>query len=360
MLRNKYFPLFVISGVATIGLFVLLGYKASQKNIKPGQAVAPVTIANEAVVIEKAVDSIKNKNNEVVDNFNSSLQNNEIEINATNPIEPKSVNNVNDLKNDMDNILEYPNTYEEVNVAKNKQRIMVETIDVLKIKKKESAVKKKQQLLHDLDATYQNEKKTSGPLVINSKAATKAYQKQIEIAQSNKNGEILENAQLVNNTSDANSNIKNKTQINSKNKNTKPERTYYGLSKSTNGAKSTSVIFSTLQDNQNLSETANLVKSIKGSFDFTAQQSLVNNTVFLVITMPNGEVMRKSDWDVGVFTTSKGERKMYTQVFKFDYEKGTTQKLDYDFETSDLMPGEYTLEIYQNAVSIHKVTKTLF
>ncbi len=98
---------------------------------------------------------------------------------------------------------------------------------------------------------------------------------------------------------------------------------------------------------------------ITGTFivkNFISQLSYAE--VFVVLTQPNGKVLKNSGWESGSFLTPEG-RKIYSHKFSFNYTKGDARGLQFSVRTANLQQGNYIMEVYYNGVMIGRTVKTL-
>lgn len=80
--------------------------------------------------------------------------------------------------------------------------------------------------------------------------------------------------------------------------------------------------------------------------------------VMVVVTQPNGKVLQNSNWESGVFNTNTG-KKIYSNKLRFDNNFETTsKKINFALQADTYMPGNYTVELYQNGVLIAKTVKS--
>ncbi|MBP6432163.1 MAG: hypothetical protein KA319_10375, partial [Ferruginibacter sp.] len=105
--------------------------------------------------------------------------------------------------------------------------------------------------------------------------------------------------------------------------------------------------------------TAEEVEKITGSFVVKNAMPYKNAEIIIVITQPNGKVLKNSAWETGIFETKEDGRKMYSQKIKFDYSKGETKKCNFSVIADNYPKGNYTLQIYHNGVLIANSVKTL-
>jgi len=98
---------------------------------------------------------------------------------------------------------------------------------------------------------------------------------------------------------------------------------------------------------------------LNGSFtvvNFNSQ--LTNAEMMVVVVKPDGRVLKGSSWDSGTFTTAEG-KKIYSYKFNFTYSRGEAKRLLFSLKSAALMPGNYTMEVYQNGQVIGRMVKTL-
>jgi hypothetical protein len=80
--------------------------------------------------------------------------------------------------------------------------------------------------------------------------------------------------------------------------------------------------------------------------------------VMVVVTQPNGKVIQNSNWESGVFNTPKG-KKIYSNKLRFDNDfTNKSKKVQFALQADQYMPGNYTVELYQEGVLIAKTTKS--
>jgi hypothetical protein len=362
MLKNKYTPLFALASLATIALFVILGISVS-KNIKVNKSSAK-SVSAEVEAINKTADSLKKANDSSYVSFNKALSQSEIVANDPNSIEYQGVKNVHELKTEVEEILTFPNTNLDIANAVESRGMMDQTIDALKIpKEKNPRVKKeKKERLKNLVASYASKKLRQQDLANSNNSNTTDGVNQTTTD--------LGNNELANTNIETNTNqTSNQQSQNVGVKNSKNSGTTASNKKQINkdksgilvvkGGKLNNIKFDILQDQANVTETANQVKSFTGTFDFEASKDIMNNIIYIIITTPDGQVLRNSDWDVTAFKALDGERKIAGQTFKFDYKKGTVKPINFSFNTDGLQPGNYTFEIYHHSLLLHKYSKYL-
>lgn len=114
-------------------------------------------------------------------------------------------------------------------------------------------------------------------------------------------------------------------------------------------------------DNDKELETYQAVQTDKlvGSFIVKNDNGQNNNAeVIVVVLQPNGQVLQKSSWESGTFTTREG-KKIYSCKMRFDYNKGEVKRLNFSLSSDKYMKGNYIMQIYHNGTMIGKLSKTL-
>ncbi len=114
-------------------------------------------------------------------------------------------------------------------------------------------------------------------------------------------------------------------------------------------------------DNNKELETFQAIQTDKlvGSFIVKNDNNPNNNAeVVVVVLQPNGQVLQKSSWESGTFTTIEG-KKIYSCKMRFDYSKGEVKKLNFSLSSDKYMKGNYIMQIYHNGVLIGKLSKSL-
>ncbi len=108
-------------------------------------------------------------------------------------------------------------------------------------------------------------------------------------------------------------------------------------------------------------ETTNAddAEKLVGSFIVKNTGQLAGAEIIIIVTQPNGKVLKNSAWETGIFETKEDGRKMYSQKIKFDYNKGEAKRCNFSVSTDKYPKGNYTLQIYHNGVMIANAVKTL-
>ncbi len=81
--------------------------------------------------------------------------------------------------------------------------------------------------------------------------------------------------------------------------------------------------------------------------------------VYIIITQPDGKVLKTDVWDAFSIDTRKEGKKSYTRKVRFEYEKGESKKLLFSLNADDYMKGNYKLQVYHNGYMIGQTNKVL-
>ena len=81
--------------------------------------------------------------------------------------------------------------------------------------------------------------------------------------------------------------------------------------------------------------------------------------IYVVITQPDGKVLKTDVWDAFSIDTRKEGKKSYTRKVRFDYERGENKKLLFSLNADDYMKGNYKLQVYHNGYMIGQTNKVL-
>lgn len=124
--------------------------------------------------------------------------------------------------------------------------------------------------------------------------------------------------------------------------------------------KATQLKLAALATNKETETTlADEVEKLVGSFTIKNNTELNGAEIFIVVTQPNGKVLKNSAWETGLFETKEDGRKMYSQKLRFDYSKGEAKRCNFSISADKYPKGNYTMEIYHNGVMIANTVKTL-
>jgi phage shock protein A len=109
-------------------------------------------------------------------------------------------------------------------------------------------------------------------------------------------------------------------------------------------------------------EVTSARKADKLIFSFTLQYNLASTTsydVYVVIVQPDNKVLQTDVWGADHFETKTEGEKAYTAKVHFEYNKGERKKLVYTIQPDNFLSGTYTMQVYQNGVSLGEATKQL-
>jgi myosin heavy subunit len=109
-------------------------------------------------------------------------------------------------------------------------------------------------------------------------------------------------------------------------------------------------------------ETNLVRKATKFVISFTLQNNVndyENAEVYIVVTQPDGKVLRNDIWESSSIDTYNGGRKSYSLKMRFEYHKGEPKPLLFSMNPDEFMKGTYTLQVYHNGHMIGQVMKTL-
>ncbi|HZJ60243.1 MAG TPA: hypothetical protein VFD24_08195 [Chitinophagaceae bacterium] len=108
-------------------------------------------------------------------------------------------------------------------------------------------------------------------------------------------------------------------------------------------------------------EVTSARKADKIIFSFTLQNNIANTAsydVYVVIVQPDKKVLQTDVWGDHFDTKAEGA-KPYTTKVRFEYNKGERKKILYTIQPDNFLSGIYTMQIYQNGVSLGETTKQL-
>lgn len=81
--------------------------------------------------------------------------------------------------------------------------------------------------------------------------------------------------------------------------------------------------------------------------------------LYVVVTQPNGDVLRNTVWDSGNFITRDGIRKEFTIKLIFDYTAAEQKAILFSLETEISQKGIYTMQVWHNGIMVGQSEKTL-
>ncbi len=109
-------------------------------------------------------------------------------------------------------------------------------------------------------------------------------------------------------------------------------------------------------------ETAQAKKASKLVLSFTVQNNIADYEtadVFVVITQPDGKIIRNDDvWEVPI-SLQNGSRINFTRRVRFEYHKGEPKQLLFSLNPEEYLKGAYTMQVYHNGYLIGQTAKTL-
>jgi hypothetical protein len=100
-------------------------------------------------------------------------------------------------------------------------------------------------------------------------------------------------------------------------------------------------------------------EKISGSFLIRNSKTMRDVELYVVLQQPNGTVLRNSAWESGIFNTNEGQRKVYSLLMKFDYNKDELRRCDFSIPADGSRKGKYTLQLYHKGTLIANLSKIL-
>jgi myosin heavy subunit len=103
-------------------------------------------------------------------------------------------------------------------------------------------------------------------------------------------------------------------------------------------------------------------KADKLIFWFTLQNNIASTApydVYVVIMQPDNKVLQTDVWGTDHFESKTEGTKAYTMKVHFEYNKGERKQILYTIQPDNFLAGKYTLQVYQNGVSLGETTKQL-
>lgn len=83
----------------------------------------------------------------------------------------------------------------------------------------------------------------------------------------------------------------------------------------------------------------------------------VNTEMQVVVIQPDGQVLKGSAWESGIFSTPEG-KKVYSYKLKVDLTAGESRKVLFSLISDKYLPGNYTMQLYCNGLLIGKYLKS--
>jgi len=109
-------------------------------------------------------------------------------------------------------------------------------------------------------------------------------------------------------------------------------------------------------------EVTSARKANKLIFSFTLQNNIVSTAsydVYVVILQPDNKVLQTDVWGTDHFDSKTEGAKAYTTKVHFEYNKGERKKIIYTIQPDNFLAGTYTMQVYQNGVSLGETIKQL-
>lgn len=103
-------------------------------------------------------------------------------------------------------------------------------------------------------------------------------------------------------------------------------------------------------------------KANKLVISFSVQNNVAdydNADVFVVITLPNGRILKNEDVGNHADNPAKRQPYLYTRRVRFEYQKGESKRLLFSLTDDEYLKGTYTMQIYHNGYMIGQTMKTL-
>ena len=109
-------------------------------------------------------------------------------------------------------------------------------------------------------------------------------------------------------------------------------------------------------------EVTSARKADKLIFSFTLQNNIASTAsydVYVVILQPDNKVLQTDVWGTNHFDSKTEGTKAYTTKVHFEYNKGERKNVIYTIQPDNFLSGTYTMQVYQNGVSLGETTKQL-
>ena len=109
-------------------------------------------------------------------------------------------------------------------------------------------------------------------------------------------------------------------------------------------------------------EVTSARKANKLIFSFTLQNNIATTAsydVYVVILQPDNKVLQTDVWGTDHFDSKTEGAKAYTTKVHFEYNKGERKKIIYTIQPDNFLAGTYTMQVYQNGVSLGETIKQL-
>ena len=118
----------------------------------------------------------------------------------------------------------------------------------------------------------------------------------------------------------------------------------------------------TTKQNSKEVEASSARKANKLIFSFTLQNNIAKDAyydVYVVITQPSNKVLQTDIWGTDYFVSKTEGTKPYTAKIHFEYNQGERKKILYTLQPDNFLAGTYTMQVYQNGVSLGEAVKQL-
>ncbi len=117
----------------------------------------------------------------------------------------------------------------------------------------------------------------------------------------------------------------------------------------------------TIKNNREV-ETSSVNKVSKLVVSFSVQNNITDESdaeVYIIVTQPDGKVLRPDVWESFSIDTRNEGTKSYTRKVRFEYQKGETKELIFSLNPEEFLKGTYKLQIYHNGYMIGQTSKAL-
>lgn len=109
-------------------------------------------------------------------------------------------------------------------------------------------------------------------------------------------------------------------------------------------------------------ETNQAKKASKLVVSLTVQNNVneyTNADVYIVVTQPDGKVMKDDAWESFSTETYNGNKINYTRKLRFEYNKGESKHLLFSLNADEYQKGNYTMQVYHNGYMVGQTIKVL-
>jgi hypothetical protein len=126
--------------------------------------------------------------------------------------------------------------------------------------------------------------------------------------------------------------------------------------KNTNEAIATGLHLFAVADNNETNQSVEADK-IVGTFMLKNITNKANAEVVVVVLQPDGKVLKNSVWESGTFETKEG-KKVYSRKILFESES-TEKQVNFSLSPDNFSKGNYTMQVWYNGSMIAKTVKLL-